>query len=401
MTIGFVEDDNRDIGRDFFFNSFTTELTATQWYKTDAQIAYFFDNTDLANPADTGTGFNNPNVEFTDVDFGRLFVRSHHYFVAYPGVEFEIGYQLMHDDIDVANSFTTAAALTPVINETRTVHSAIFDHRLTLIDPFSFQAGVRYDRYSDFGLALTPGATLTYNYKPQNMIFHGAYRQGFRAPSIQELALPVFGNPDLGPEKSYGGDIGVEKRFEKQQARLRVVYFGNVFRQLIAVSSNGIFDNVQRAYSHGVETSGCIALIPELNGCLAYTFTTSQLDAENGDESKIPLFSRNVISASVEGQALPKLWVRGSVHFRDDQTVAAIPGVTLENVDGSNIGGNLSGYTKVDIDARYRVYDKWMSMADVDLTLHMENLLNQSYQELPGFENPGVSALGGVLLTFL
>ena len=86
--------------------------------------------------------------------------------------------------------------------------------KLGLIDDtLILNAGLRYDDHSTFGDAFTYRTGLLYNLKPLEMRFKANLGSGFRAPSLNELYYPFYGNLDLKPEKSTGYDVGVEKDF--------------------------------------------------------------------------------------------------------------------------------------------------------------------------------------------
>lgn len=88
--------------------------------------------------------------------------------------------------------------------------SLLADNVLTLVP------GVRYDRDSQFGDALSPKLALRYNVRPDWFLRAGA-GQGYRAPDFKQLLLRfdnpavgyrVEGNPDLKPERSTGFNLG-------------------------------------------------------------------------------------------------------------------------------------------------------------------------------------------------
>ncbi|MDO9454327.1 MAG: TonB-dependent receptor [Stagnimonas sp.] len=88
--------------------------------------------------------------------------------------------------------------------------------RLLADDALTLVPGVRYDRDSQFGDALSPKLALRYNFSPELFVRVGA-GQGYRAPDFKQLLLRfdnpavgyrVEGNPDLKPERSTGFNVG-------------------------------------------------------------------------------------------------------------------------------------------------------------------------------------------------
>ena len=96
-----------------------------------------------------------------------------------------------------------------------------------------------------------------------------AYATGFRAPSINDLFFPGFGNPNLKPEEVKSWEVGVDQTLYDGRVNVGVTFFDSDFTNLIQFDSvsNAIL-NVGQAISRGVETevnrssnreSGCSA----------------------------------------------------------------------------------------------------------------------------------------------
>src|SRR5579863_713459 len=94
----------------------------------------------------------------------------------------------------------------------------------------------------------------------KNERLHASYGTGIRPPGGSDLAFT--NNPALKPERTESYDIGIERRFLKDQLSLDVTYFHNDYRDLI-VSLGGSLstlsqfytDNVGKANAKGVEVS--------------------------------------------------------------------------------------------------------------------------------------------------
>ena len=68
----------------------------------------------------------------------------------------------------------------------------------------------------------------------------GSYGTGFRAPTINQLFFPDFGNPDLKPEKSKGLDVAVDQTLFNDRVALSAGYFWTRYQNLILA----VFDPV-------------------------------------------------------------------------------------------------------------------------------------------------------------
>ena len=158
-------------------------------------------------------------------------------------------------------------------------------------------------------LALSPGARLLYDTRfghyatprlavrcdPWSFLaIRASFGWAFRAPSFKELALRfanesanyfVEGNPDLRPERSVGGTLGLELH-PYDELWLSTHAYHNVLSQMInadVVDRDGALDapiryryrNVARARTHGVDASARLRPLSglELEGSYSWTLT--------------------------------------------------------------------------------------------------------------------------------
>ncbi len=116
----------------------------------------------------------------------------------------------------------------------RDVWSAHLQDRLGFGERLTLTAGLRFDRYSDFGSSLNPRAALLYQ-TPWGSHMKLMYGRAFRAPNSLELYdknNPVdFGNPGLDAEVVQTVEVAYEHRFQSLEAK--VTYFRNWFDKLI------------------------------------------------------------------------------------------------------------------------------------------------------------------------
>lgn len=97
----------------------------------------------------------------------------------------------------------TGTAFTFMPDESRTVRHVSLQDQWSFAADWDLTAGVRYDRYSDFGGTVNPRLALVWNTR-QDLTTKLLYGRAFRAPSFAELFTinnpVVLGNPDLQPE---------------------------------------------------------------------------------------------------------------------------------------------------------------------------------------------------------
>jgi outer membrane receptor for ferrienterochelin and colicins len=147
--------------------------------------------------------------------------------------------------------------------------------------------GVRGDLDSRFGPVGTPRLALRWD-ALDALTVRASYGLAFRAPSFQEQLIDfenpsvgygVAGNPALRPEKSRGGNLGLEAR-PGDGALVWLGLFRNDLRDMITVLTlpdvAGLrfgYDNIARATVQGVELGWTQRLPASLRLELGYTFT--------------------------------------------------------------------------------------------------------------------------------
>jgi len=127
-----------------------------------------------------------------------------------------------------------------------------------LAHQFFATAGVRLDRHSQFGLALTYRLAPAYFIEKSGTKLKATLGTGFKSPSLYQLYAPAtsfgpIGNRDLKPEKSTGWDIGIEQFLFNRKVLLGVTYFHNDYRDLIDFDFFQGYLNIGKAESKGAE----------------------------------------------------------------------------------------------------------------------------------------------------
>ena len=95
-------------------------------------------------------------------------------------------------------------------------------------------AGVRYDRYNDFGSTVNPRAGIVWRL-PKHLYVKALYGRAFRAPTLTELFVDFSftkGNPDLKP--STINTVELALGYKDRNAWMGVTYFTNRVRDFIA-----------------------------------------------------------------------------------------------------------------------------------------------------------------------
>jgi vitamin B12 transporter len=251
-----------------------------------------------------------------------------------------------------------------------------------------FTAGLRNDDFDTFGRAITGRITAAWLSKDSHWKLRGSYGTAFRSPSFLDLygrSAFYVGNPALRPEKARGWDTGVDYFLSGNRGVLSATWFATRFRDLI-VYDFGVFPgttaNVQEALTKGLELSGKFPLARALQVRLTYTY----LEADNlGDGTR--LLRRPRHSGSLD------LWHDLGRGFSAGTGVAFA--AQREDVDAATFMTiNGKDYMVV------RIYGAWQVNARLQLRARVENLLNERYEQVNGYPQPGLGAYAGMELKF-
>lgn len=246
------------------------------------------------------------------------------------------------------------------------------------LDNLTVTAGLRHDHHSTFGGYTTGRGTLSYRFEDTGTRLHSSFGTGFRAPSLYQLYAPWgMGNPDLGPEKSRSFDAGVEQVFLDGRLKTDVTYFW------IEVDSLIDWDGVANRYyqlsgttrSQGIEASFLYSATEWLDLGGSYTFTDSQL--ESGDRR--PNVPRHMVVVSASAKPAERWTVSGDVKLAADTVDSA---------------GDLKDYVLVNARVAYQIND------NTEFYVRGENLLDQDYQIVRGYNTPGLAAYAGIKAKF-
>ncbi|ULA63362.1 MAG: TonB-dependent receptor [Nitrospira sp.] len=268
--------------------------------------------------------------------------------------------------------------------------------QVNLWDRFFGTAGVRYDSYNVFGNATTYRLTGGYYSKETDTKFRTSYSTGFRAPSMNELYFPNFGNPNLGPEKSQSMDIGVDQFFLSKSLKLSGGFFWNRYRNLIVTTFDPTFcapfstfsfcpQQLGDASTKGWEASLSYAYTSERQFLRGLTFQaqyTNTLTRDLDTAARLPRWPVDQWSMVIGYQPIEPMWI---------------------TVTGRYIG---SRFNTTGNNQSLRAFDVWSLAATYEVTkqvqvyLRAENLFNEKYEEVASAGVPIRSIFGGVRVAF-
>lgn len=225
------------------------------------------------------------------------------------------------------------------------------------------QGAARQDKYSDFGTANTWLAGYGYDLTPDWKLT-AMSSTAFRAPSLNELFFPGFGNTRIQPETSKSNELGVQ--YAAGQHLLRIVHFNTKIVNLIeAPAPRFLANNVGKASIEGTE--------------LSYTGQFSNWDLRGS------LTLQDPINDATGGQLVRRAREMGAIAANTRVAgwnlggEVAFTGTRPENAAGTI---KLASYSTVNLTARHDLSKQ------VYLAGRLVNLFNEQYQTAFGYNQP-------------
>jgi len=251
-----------------------------------------------------------------------------------------------------------------------------------MLKPFYLTIGGRLDEHESFGTAPTWRVAPAYVIEDSGTKFKASYGTGFKAPTLFQL-YSSYGNSALEPEKSRGWDAGIEQYFMNKSLLVSAVYFENNISNLIDYDfATSKYNNIGKAQTRGVELSAAWQVSPDLTLNASYTYTHAE-DRNTGlDLVRRPNHAAG-IAADWAFMKRAKLNIGLDYNSeRDDIDLN-----TFSRIRNTS-------YVLLHAAVSYDVTD------NVQIFARVENGLDVNYQEVAGFQSPGIGAYAGVKLSF-
>ena len=317
------------------------------------------------------------------------FVNAQHYFTGY--VEHE-------DERFTPNSDFGFGFAGDGITRQRSLDAGAVEYRGEFADRLFLQGTVRRDDSSSVGQFDTWRTAASLRLPEIGLRPHASYGTGVKLPTMFENFGSVPGsyypNPNLSAEESEGWDAGVEVTLVPGIAIVDVTYFDNELTNKIRSFANCIpgpppFFGACTAVNDpgvsprdGVEVEARFALGYGFRLGLAYTYTDARTPFGLQEIRRPSHSGRGDIGYTFDGG-------RGSVNLSAEYVA--------DNID-TNFGDfsrvTLEPYWLVNVAAAYKVSQQ------MEIFGRIENLLDEDYQEVYGFETAGIGAYAGVRFTF-
>jgi vitamin B12 transporter len=255
-------------------------------------------------------------------------------------------------------------------------------------DQVFITAGARHDDNSVFSDFTTWRLAGAWALKPLGLRPHASAGTAVKFPAMFEQfgVFPAFfvANPNLVPEEARGWDGGIELALGRATT-LDLTYFHADLTNKITSSGFTVINVPGVSTRDGIELALRTRFSPSLTGTFAYTYLLAE-DAEGVQEIRRPRHAGRVdlayVFAGGKGSANLGVVYNGAMTdnaFKSD--------FSLQNV-------LLDPYWLVNAALSYKLQQ------GVELFGRVENLLDQRYQEVFGYEAAPITAFAGVKLTF-
>jgi len=241
----------------------------------------------------------------------------------------------------------------------------------TPVDALLLQASLRYDEPESFDAETSwqlgarwgagAGVTLSAN-----------WGEAFKLPSFFALGSPLVGNPDLAPETSRGGDVGLAWQ-SSDGLQFSATGFYNDFRDLIDLDA-ATFRNVNRRSikTSGVELEANWRVLPGLSLGANATYTDIDVQREATVLTGRPEWNAGLLLAW-----RPAPGWESALDYRYTGEQWAISRYT-----GQQVASLLDDYHRVDWVLSWQALEQWK------LQLSVDNLLDERYVTAVGFVAP-------------
>jgi vitamin B12 transporter len=283
---------------------------------------------------------------------------------------------------ETANTFATN--LSPVPGNKRSTLAASQDTRsvfalwqLPVGERLDFTAGGRIDDIAGVARFETWRATAAYRVVETGTKFRASAGTGAKAPTLFQLYAPIYGNPTLSPEQSFGYDAGIDQSFLNGRLRVSVTAFKSELQQLIEFNAVAMrYFNVARAETSGVETSADAEVLPGyLRLKLAYTNLRAKDLSTNLTLARRP---EHVGTIALAFTPMPGWLIEPRLLLVSDR------------FNSANENGRLPAYARLDLYTEYRIDATWKTY------LRGENILNARYQEALNYGTTGPALYAGL-----
>ena len=365
-----------------------------QWDMFDGNLTHVFKATrnlterDDVLIADFGSGFGPPSRFFNESETSEFGYQATYRFVT------PLFLNAKHSLTGLAERERESFELVlgGIVTEERARNSFAAEWRGEFLDRVYLSAGARRDDNDSLDDFTTWRTAVSVPIRELGLRPHASVGTAVKLPTMFEqfgLTSTFVPNPNLKPEESFGWDAGLEFTFLQGRAIFDVTYFDADLENKIAsapVPGPGFRSTVinleGKGERSGIEVSSRLQVVPGLTVGLGYTYLDA-VDSTGKEEIRRPPHSgrADVTYAFDRGRGLVNLTATYNGEMKDIVFGGPVPTTTLDD------------YWLVTAAASYKL------TPTMEVFGRVENLFDVRYQEVFGFDTPGVAAYAGLRFT--
>ncbi len=265
------------------------------------------------------------------------------------------------------------------ISKAQNTKAAYVQNQWNPLEDLTVLTGVRQFDESAFGSGHVFDTSASYFFESLGLKLRGGYGEGFRAPTLNELFFPNFGNANLGPEESRTIECGFDHCLLNGLLSWAMTFHRTNYQDLIQIvqvtPTTFAPVNVGKARVEGIE------LEAELHPATAWTIKGSYTNNSAHDRA-----------TGEELLRIPNNTYSGTVRYVNGKWEARMDGFIVSSREESVSGSNRQkdeGYPKLDLYAAYR-FKQWIKGY-----VRVENVTNRNYIEIVGFPAEGTTGILG------
>jgi vitamin B12 transporter len=275
---------------------------------------------------------------------------------------------------------------------------------ITASERLTATLGYRSDDNERFGTFGTGRAGISW--RPlQSTRLRATFGSAFREPSFFENYATGFvaGNPGLKPEKVTGTDIGLEHDLLGGRAQVGITAFSQLFRDMIdytGASACGFsYCNVAEAESRGIEAEARARVFRSLDAAISATFLQTEVTEPGYDASAGGLYHTGESLIRRPGTKWSAdLTYRGAGPLSASMRAIVVGARADRDFHFPATPVTLPSYQRLDLGAEYAV--RQIGANRTWLTLRVENLLDEEYQNVFNFLAPRTTVALGLRAMF-
>ena len=282
--------------------------------------------------------------------------------------------------------------LDPNQDRERDTDSVAIEYRRDISDSLTLAVSGRYDDNSEFDSANTYRVEAVYQLNDSARL-RSAYGTAVKNPTFSErfgFYTNFIGNPNLQPEESTSWELGIDQQLGELQlsatlfdAELENEIDGFVLDPVTFGYTSGNKEGTSQR--QGVELTAAVNMDNNLAISAAYTYTDSvESDGAGGYTDEVRR-ARHTASLNLAWQPMENLQITTNAQYNGSQTDVFFPPWPTPSQTVT-----LHDYTLLNVNANYSATEK------LDVYLRLDNLLDDDYEEVFGYQTLGFGASLGL-----